>query len=88
MVDWQKRYMQKLVASRDEWSYTRSVTILQELYREIWSDVHGEPYAHIEWQAIVPGHYLNTKGLATASSWLRQRIGELTYPTIFAGLPS
>jgi hypothetical protein len=76
--------MAKLKESKDGFSYIQSVTILQELYRDTYATVHGVRLVPIGWQATVPPQYLSSQGLAAASSWLVQRIGELTYPMTFA----
>lgn len=81
---WRELYMQRLRESKDGYSFTRSLTILQELYRDTYSEVHGVRLVPTAWQATVPPHFLSSKGMAEASSWLVQRIGELTYPMTIA----
>ena len=84
-VGWREQYMTRLNENPDGWSYTLSVTILQELLREIYEEVHGVKFVPTAWQANVPGQYLSSKGLAAVSSWLRQRIEALTCQTTYAG---
>ena len=81
---WRELYMTKLRESKDGFSYTQSLTILQDMYRDTYSEVHGVRLVPTAWQATVPAHYLSSKGLAEASSWLVRRIEELTYPTSIA----
>jgi len=86
--EWRQLYMARLRESKDGFSYTRSVMILQELYRDTYSEVHGVRLVPTSWQATVPPHFLSSSGLAEVSSWLVRRIGELTYPMNSADLSS
>ena len=83
-IGWRELYMMRLRASQGGFSYTQSVTILQNMFVEAYEEAHGVLYSRINWQATVPPQYLDSKGLAAASSWLVRRIEELTYPMISA----